>query len=44
MNPELKPYKFHNFLFDSIMFCLTGSFWLVWVAIRTYNRYRKVHK
>jgi len=29
-----KKYKFRNFLFDILMTCLTGGFWLIWVFVR----------
>lgn len=29
-----KTYEFKNFLFDSIMFVVTGGFWVVWIVIR----------
>ena len=27
-------YSFGNFLFDVILTCLTGGFWLIWVFVR----------
>lgn len=28
------PYRFHNFLFDGLMVCLTGGFWGIWIFCR----------
>lgn len=31
-------YGFLSFLFDLIMFCLTGGLWLIWIFVREMRR------
>lgn len=33
-----KKYGFGSFLFDLIMFCLTGGLWLIWIFVREMRR------
>ena len=35
----MKNYGFGSFLFDVVMTCITGGFWLIWVFVRE-NRKR----
>lgn len=34
MSCRQKRYTIFSFLFDVIMFCLTGGLWLIWIFVR----------
>lgn len=33
-----RPYGFSNFVGDTVMTCVTGGLWLIWVVIREVRR------
>lgn len=36
-----KKYGFGSLVFDFIMTCITGGFWLIWVAVRCLRSHTK---
>lgn len=32
-----RKYRLRNFLFDLVMFCLTGGLWLIWIFCREFR-------
>lgn len=38
--PYGRKYGFWNFVFDAVLVCITGGFWLIWIFVREMRYHR----